>query len=94
MEPPMGSSPTHCIAIVCLLLACIVGGGMPAPAEPPASGAASGGDSIAALPTTVRVAAAHAYLRAGPSDDFLGVRRVGLLRRAARAGQFQLDAAV
>ncbi|MFM8952524.1 MAG: hypothetical protein ACKOOF_05595 [Planctomycetaceae bacterium] len=72
----MGSSPTHCIAIVCLLLACIVGGGMPAPAEPPASGAASGGDSIAALPTTVRVAAAHAYLRAGPSDDFYPTERL------------------
>lgn len=71
----MGSSPTHRVDVVCLLLACVVSGGMPATAEPPAPAAALS-DSIAALPATVRVAAAHTYLRAGPSDDFYPTERL------------------
>lgn len=71
----MGSSPPHRLDVVCLLLACVVSGGMPATAEPPAPAAALG-DSIAALPATVRVAAAHTYLRAGPSDDFYPTERL------------------
>jgi hypothetical protein len=67
----MGSAPTHRLDVVCLLLACVVSGGMPATAEPSAAG-----ETIAALPTTVRVAAAHTYLRAGPSDDFYPTERL------------------
>jgi hypothetical protein len=71
----MGSSPSHRLDVVGLLLACLASGGMPATAEPPAPAAATS-ESIAALPTTVRVAAAHTYLRAGPSDDFYPTERL------------------
>ena len=71
----MGSSPSHRLDVVGLLLACLASGGMPATAEPPAPAAATS-ESIAALPTTVRAAAAHTYLRAGPSDDFYPTERL------------------
>ena len=71
----MGSSPSHRLDVVGLLLACLVSGGVPAIAEPPAPAAATS-ESVAALPTTVRVAAVHTYLRAGPSDDFYPTERL------------------
>lgn len=69
------SPPRRIDLVACLLFACLVSGGTLVNAAPPAPAAATG-DSIAALPTTVRVAAAHTYLRAGPSDDFYPTERL------------------
>ena len=55
---------------------CVVIGGASATAEPTTSAAADPGDAATALPLTVKVSAAHTYLRAGPSDDFYPTERL------------------
>ena len=73
----MRASPARRRDVVCLLLASVVcsarfAGGEPLAAE------ASADDAVAALPTTVRVAATHTYLRSGPGDDFYPTERLAV----------------